>query len=208
MLHVDAKAANTLVAGMSQSGKSTFAIRYLLNAPLSARFIFDRDGEFSERLKVAPAADEYALGQSLHTGWTVFDPHGMFPGQMQEACEFFGAWAWEMALHLPGRKVFCLDEAWRYCSPMRIPAPLAEISQTGRKRNLGLISCTQHPQRLNGSILAEITELVCFRLQGDPSLAMVETFGFDPEQVKALPDLHFIARTNRGGERRGRLTFE
>jgi len=47
--------------------------------------------------------------------------------------------------------------------PNAIPSELALVTQTGRKRSLGLLVNTQLPNKLNGSILNEVSEFVCFR---------------------------------------------
>ena len=78
------------------------------------------------------------------------------------------------------------------------------MTQTGRKRNLALLVNTQLPNKIDGSILNEVSELVCFRLQLDNALEKVEQYGFKPEELKTLPDLHSIARNlDSGGELRG-----
>ena len=50
MLQVANKRSVTLCAGVSGSGKSTFCLRYLVNADLAVRFCFDAEGEFAHRL--------------------------------------------------------------------------------------------------------------------------------------------------------------
>lgn len=99
-----------------------------------------------------------------------------------------------------------VDEVWKYCTPAAIPPELALVTQTGRKRGLALMVNTQLPNKLNGSILNEVSEFVCFRLQMDNALEKVAQYGFDPGELKSLPDLSFIARNlDTGGELRGRI---
>ena len=62
------------------------------------------------------------------------------------------------------------------------------------------------PNKLNGSILNEVSEFVCFRLQQDKALEKVAEYGFDAEELEALPDLWFVPRNLAGGgELRGRI---
>jgi DNA helicase HerA-like ATPase len=84
---------------------------------------------------------------------------------------------------------------------------LALVCQTGRKRGLGLMVNTQVPTKLHGSILSQVSEWVCFRLGFKRSLEMMEEQGFNVEELSALPDLHFIARTDVGAELRGHITI-
>ena len=59
---------------------------------------------------------------------------------------------------------------------------------------------------LHSTVWNECSELVCFRLSDDNCLDMPKRRGFDVEQIKTLPDLHFISRNlDSGGELRGAL---
>lgn len=196
----------TLVAGQSGSGKTTFALRYLVNAPdLVARFAWDADGQIASRLGVPAAETEEDLEASLEDGWSVFSPDVMFPGRHAEGFAWFAGWVFGACARGPGRKVLLVDEVWRYCSPTSIPPTLAECVQTGRVRGLSSMFATQRPNRINESITNETTELVCFRLQGANALRVVQEMGA-PAEVAALPPGAWIARDlRRGGQLRGRL---
>lgn len=204
----------TVNCGMSRTGKTTLGIRYLLNAPLHYRFIFDPDpgefnpslGEYSDRLKTPAASNEIELTEALMTGLVVFDPWKMFPGEVEKAFEWFCKWVFEIALQLPGNKVFLADEVWRYCTPQAIPFHLTRIVKEGGKRGLRTLVNTQEPQRLNGRLLAEMSELICFRLQLEKALDFAEQYGFSRAEVSDLQPLQFVARNlDTNGELRSRL---
>lgn len=204
----------TVNAGQSGSGKSSLAIRYLLNARLAYRFLFDADagekqrdvGEFAARLRLEPARDELGLAESLCRGWVAFEPWAMFPGNPESALDWFCRWAFELCARLPGEKIIVIDEIWKYCSPNAIPFPLARIVKEGRKRGLRLLVNIQEPHRLNGRIAAEMSELICFRLTLPRALDFAEEYGFDRAEVAALAPMHCIARNlDTGGELRGQV---
>jgi len=204
----------TICAGVSGMGKSTFGLRYLVNAPLAIRYLFDAESsernpqrnEFADRLRISSAGDVYGLSLGLCRGWIAFDPHQLFHGQLEAALAFFLDWAWETAARIPGNKVVVVDEIWRYCSPQGIPAELANIVQSGRKRGLHLLLNTQEPNRLNSTIINGASEIVCFRLQSRTALKMIADYGFNGEEVASLPALQFVARNmDSGGELRGRI---
>jgi len=205
-MNLENKRSVTIVAGLSGTGKSTFALRYLVNAPLAVRFCFDVEGEFAQRLKLPPASEPYELQLHACRGWVLFDPHKLFEGHVEEAFEFFCEWAYRFSGLIPGKKVLVVDEVWKYCTPAAIPEELALVTQSGRKWGLALLVNTQLPNKLNGAILNEVSEFVCFRLQQDKALEKVAEYGFDAEELKALPDLQFVARNlDSGGELRGRI---
>ncbi len=207
MLQVEARRACTLLTGKSGSGKSTFALRYLLNAPgMAVRLLFDPEGEFTQRLRLTAASEPRDLEADLGTGWVIFDPHTMFPGDTAAAFRFFCEWAFTVSSRGGGRKVLLVDEVWKYCSPQSIPAELALCIQTGRKRGLDVMFATQRPNRLNGSILGEATEVVSFRLQEESALTTVETLGLSAVEVSALPPGSFRAvNTDTGGTLAGKV---
>lgn len=188
------KRAITVVAGLSGSGKSTFTLRYLVNAPLSVRFIFDPDDEYSERLQLPQAHDAYGLDLQLCQGWVLFNPHTIFPGRLDDAFAFFCDWSYEVSDRLPGRKVLVVDEAWKYVTGRRHPSELEKCVRGGRHALMDCMFNTQTPGQLHETIRNECTELVCFSLQEDKTLEWPTSKGFDPEELKALPDLHFVAR--------------
>lgn len=62
---------------------------------------------------------------------------------------------------------------------------------------------TQRPNKINGSILNEVSERICLRLQLDRASKKVSDYSFAPEELKSLPDLHFLAcNLDASGERR------
>jgi hypothetical protein len=205
MLQFENKRTVTICAGVGGSGKSTFALRYLVNAPLDVRFIFDPENEYSQRLQMPAATNGYELDLQLCQGWVLFDPHTLFAGRVTEAFAFFCDWAFTVSERLPGRKVLVVDEVWKYCTPQSIPPELATVCQTGRKRGLTLMVNTQLPNKLNGSILNEWSEFVCFRLGFEKAIAVAVERGFNAQQISSLPDLEFISRTDVGGELRGKI---
>jgi len=203
-----------VVCGLSGFGKTTFALRALVNLKLSARFLFDPDpgefnpdiGEFSDRLKLPPSQSLYDLSLNLCRGWVAFDPHTLFPGDLENACNFFCDWAWEKSLQLPGEKILVIQDAYRFCTPHFVPAPIKTIVQSGSKRRLYLMIDAHEPQKLNSTVKTGMSEVICFRLQGEGPLSFAEEFGFKRDEVANLPQLQFVARNlDSGGELRGRI---
>ncbi len=204
-----------VVAGCSGSGKSTFVICYLLNGKFTCRFIFDASGEYAERFKIRPCRTVAELNAAVTTGWVIFDPHFLFPGQPEKAFQNFCEWAWTISRGLSGQKILFADEVWKYCSPNAIPRTLALIVQDGRKHGIGLVCSTQRPNRMNEAIIGEATEFVGYRLTGTNKLDYLRR-NLDEFPVDELPALrlvdkvesHFLAQNLRtGGIRRYVLDF-
>lgn len=205
-LQLEAKRECILCSGVSGSGKTTFALRYLVaDRSLACRFLFDAEGEFSQRLGVEAVKTEEECELALDDGFVVFDPHGRFPGDLPGALEWFCGWAFEASSRMSGRKMLLIDEVWMYCSPGAIPKPLAVVVQTGRKRGLGTLFASQRPNRINEAITNGVTEAVCFRLQGENALKRAADLGADASEISQLAEGQFVSVLSDGREFRGRL---
>jgi hypothetical protein len=199
--------ALTLLAGMTGSGKTTYALRYLLNATVACRFIFDDLGRAATRLAKRPAYIADELENALADKWVVFNPHRMFPGDTKGAFRFFCRWVYDASRRGPGKKLFLADELWQWQTAFQIPPELALVAQTGREENLELVCATQLPHRLNASITGQATELVCFRLQERLALDCVEGLGADPDQISRLPLGSYVALNRMTGAKRAGRVF-
>ena len=101
---------STLLCGMTGSGKTTFALRYLQNVAAACRFIFDDLGQCAARLKLPHASTAAELEAALGKRWVIFNPHRMFPGDTAGASRFFCQWAYDCSRRGPGKKVLMVDE--------------------------------------------------------------------------------------------------
>ena len=204
----------TALVGVSGFGKSRFSRRLLINGPFTWHFMFDSEfddedltqTQYAYRLGL-PSVGLAGLDLALMTGYVAFNPHLEFAGRLEEACDFFCNWAYELSARLPGQKVLAIPEIWRYQKNQFIPQSLANIVQSGRPRQLHLVVDLQEANKLNTSITNGISELVAFKLQSKPALDYVEQFGLDREEVRTLQKFQFIGvNCDSGSIRRGVLT--
>jgi len=178
---------NTLVVGMTGSGKTTFVNRLLLNSKPACRFIFDDLNRMWPRLKLKPCYTAKDCEDALPTRWVAFQPLRMFPGDTKAALRWFCHWVFNCAQRGPGEKMVCIPEVWRHCTEDSIPVELALIAQAGRELGTHLIVDTQRPEQVNPSITGASTELVCFKLISPESLRAVGKLGAEIPVVQALP---------------------
>lgn len=196
-----------MVAGASGSGKTTLALLHMVRVKgVACQFIFDYKGEFAYRLGLPAAGTANELEAALATRWVIFNPHRMFPGQVEKAFLYFCAWVFEVSQRGPGRKILYVDEAWKYCDPYNLPIELATCIQTGRIHGLETFFLTQRPNRMNGAIRNEITEFVCFRLQEKAAIKIAAEAGIPEEVPGNLAKGSFYAlNCEKGGVLEGRL---
>ena len=190
---------NILAVGMTRSGKTTFAIKYLLNQKAACRFLFDDGGRYSRRLGVSAHYTELDCEKALAGGWVIFNPARMFPDDFAAAFRWYCAWVYDCAGRGNGRKILAVDELWQWCDARNMPKEFRLVTQAGSERGIRLLLATQEPHRLNSSILGQTTELVCFRLQEPKSWDCIRDLGADPDAVSRLPMGHFVSRNRLSG---------
>lgn len=210
---------NTLIAGMTGSCKTTFAIALMLNSAVACNFIFDDENRVAPRLKLRPCFSLAECEAALPSRWVLFNPSRVYtfqPGDKglfdskRRAFRKFCEWLFQVCGRGRGKKNIYLPEIWRFCTPDSIPHEFASLLQMGRELETHVIVDTQRPELANPSVIGQATELVCFKLlpsgQPDCPVKTVARLGADPEKVKALPLGQFIAydRLN-GGSVSGRL---
>lgn len=195
MLQIEARPGCTVVAGVSGSGKTSFALRYLVaREDFTCRYAIESPKmDIHARLGLCLAETPEELELAGEDGFVIFNPAQMFPGDRVAALEWFADWSYYHAAKRAGRKILFVDEVWRYCNPQRFPIPLGQWVLDGRGLGMETIFCTQEPNKLPSAIVNERTEAVCFRLQGDKALDEVEGWSFDRSEVFALPPGSFVA---------------
>jgi hypothetical protein len=206
---------STLLAGMTGSGKTSFAFRYLLNAPVAARFIFDDRGQAANRLQKKHVGTANECEAALLSRWIVFNPSRMFRGCLpgteagENALRWFCNWCYDASRRGRGRKILLIDELWKWCNTRKLPIELATVAVEGRVENLELVTATQTPEKIPFSIRGSATEVVLFKLQHAKAFEALDELqlpGFDPAEIQALPLGSYVA-FNRisGAVYRGRI---
>lgn len=210
------EAKNTLIVGMMGSGKTTFALRLMLNSPTACNFIFDDEDRTAPRLGLRPSYTLAQLDAALASRWVAFNPARMFPPEVgdrdifsskKRAFAFFCAWVFQCCGRGPGEKIVSLPEIWRFCTPDSIPPEFASLAQMGRELGIHLVMDTQRPERVNSSIIGAATELVAFRLISPDALKTVGRLGVDPAAVGSLPLGTFLAVNRLTGSKLSASVF-
>ena len=192
--------ANTLIVGMTGSGKTTLAIRYLLNIVPACRFLFDEGGRWSRRLPIRPCYTENECLAALATRWVLFNPARAFPDDYAAAFDWFCQFVYHCSTRGPGPKILAVSELWQWANERTMPRNFRLCTQAGREYGIQLLLDTQEPHRVNSSVIGQTTELICFRLQEPKAWDCIRELGADVEAVNNLPLGSFIGlnRISRG----------
>lgn len=199
----------TLVFGKGSSGKTTFAIRYLLNAPgVACRFIFDDRGQVAKRLGLKLCNTVAQCEAAIATRWVCFNPHVMFSGaKLYDALRWFAKWAMEVSKRGPGEKILFVDEAWQWWDSRNAPPEeIQNVIRTGRFVHLQFISATHSPREYHADIRRLVTEWVGFKTIDDKDLEAIKGYWSGVEKVKELSRGEFISyHVDTAAEVRGKL---
>jgi len=202
MNHSDHPRFHLGIFGGSGSGKTTYALKFIARAQAACVFCFDPDGDFARGLNVPPCRTTYELDAAMQgPGFVCFDPHTIFPGQMERALEYFARLALSHGARTRGRKFFVVDELQWYLTSNGIGHWLRVLIQSGRRKaGIDGVFIAPSPNELHNGVRMQLTEVVCFQLTDDCALKFPRKFGFDVDAVRLLKPYDFICRNNRGQE--------
>lgn len=202
-----------LITGKSGSGKSTYFTEYVLsvfNQPYSRICCYDHQGEFAARTGIAPCFTPEQMAEAWQTGWVIFDPSVLFPGQVIEAWNFFCEWTFERALHSPAElKLLAVDELQIFSSTSDLSWEQSLVVETGRKYGLDFCGICQQMNLIHNRMRNQLTEIVTFA-QTDPYILKdLEIRGFNPGIVQTLQPGDYIDRNlQTGSETSGNILVE
>lgn len=192
--------ANTLIVGMTGSGKTWFGRRHMINMPEPAcRFLFDESSRYSKWLPIRPCFTWAECAAALPSRWVLSNPMRDYPDDYAKAFDDFCLWVYQTSTGGPGVKVLAVQELWQWCDARNMPRGLRLCTQAGREHGIQLLLDTQEPHRLNSSILGQTTELVCFRLQEPKAWECIRELGADVDRVRNLPLGKFISLNRLSG---------
>ena len=201
MQKFDHPSMKILVTGTSGTGKTTLAQKLLKSEKAFVKFIYDHQGEFSQRFKVPAIRDADELLEKTAKGcYVCYDPIDSFPGKSQQGFEFFCEYVFRVSQALGGRKIFFCDELQKLTDTSVEPEQFLTLCETGRRFQVDIICISQAPNRIHNAIRNQLTCVYTFRQSDANALKYLQENGFDPEAVRALPKGKYIRRDLDSGE--------
>lgn len=181
-------------------GKTSLAIRYINASPHDRVFIFDHQDEFANRLEIGRrrvARDPDELLELAQDHRIVpFDFATNYGGHMDEGFVDFCDSVYELARDglepLGLCALFVCDEIQRFVNPHQCPIEFRTIVETGRRSNLDSLLLSQRPNKINGDIREQLTEMFLFRLQDENSLKFAAEVGANTDRVMNLKPLEYL----------------
>lgn len=204
ILHAPSK---LLITGQGGIGKSSYFLRYVLNADYERKFIFDHEGEFQQRLNCGASFRLAEIREVVKNGgWFVYDPSEEFPGAVREGFDAFCAAVFDAAGEFPGSKLFACDELQKLVGTNSITHPLACVMETSRRRTLDSVMIAQSANTIHNRIREQLTEVVTFKQLTDNAIDFLGQMGFQAEEIRGLGVGDYIAKNLRSGaEARGNV---
>lgn len=201
----------TVITGKSGSGKTTYFQRLLENGAVNywkTVFVYDWQGEISERVKIAPVFKLEELPSKLDMTWVIYDPSLEFEGDYETGFSAFADWSFKICKATdapPFPRLFSCDEVQLLQTNKDIAPELQTILQTGRRWALDCAFVSQQINELHNVFRAQSTEVVTFQHIDPYVLDVIGKWGFDPEQVSTLATGEYLYHNDRGMFEQGKL---
>lgn len=216
-MNIHHKASFILAAGKSGMGKTSIGIRYINGSPHDRVFIFDhRDDEFATRMgigrrQVATDFDEM-IELAAEQRIVPFDFTRNYAGRKKVAFAEFCDVVYDIAGELEEKAglqtLLVSDEIQHFVTPHECPPEFQAIVETGRKRNLDGFFLSQRPNKINGDIREQLTEMFLFRLTDENSLKFAQEAGANTDRVQKLEPLEYLYfNLVNGREKSDRIVF-
>lgn len=191
---------------MSGCGKTLYTNDWIVRSNYAAYFIFDHDGQFSQRHKLKPAFTAQEIGaQWSRSRFVVFDPSEKFADPTR-AVDWFACLAYKLSERTRGPKLFYCDEIQDVCGTQVAPFWVRKVLVSGRNRSLDFIGASLQYNMIHNSIRGQATITVAFKTEEKLALAKLEERGFRAGEVATLAPGQFILRNGRTGyEERGKI---
>lgn len=201
----------TVITGKSGSGKTSYFQRLIENGFQSywkTVFLYDWQGEMSERLNISPCFSIEQLPEALKTGFVCYDPSQDFEDDYENGLDFFAKWSFEICKASDEYplypRLFCCDEI-QLLLPNQISPEIQAILQTGRRRGMDMAVVSQQLNELHNRLRSQSTERVTFQHEDLRVLDVMESWGFNPSEVSSLNVGEYLYRNDRGAYSRKQL---
>lgn len=201
-MQLDHPLRRVAIVGQSGCGKTTWAAKFLANTPARCRYIWDPEGEWAGRFGLPLCTTAEQMDAEAPFGWVCFNPWANY-SDMEEALDAFCEYVMGSCERYGGTKVFVVDEMHDYVSGHKLPPNLLSLVTRGRRRGIDSVFLCTSPNRLHNVIRSNITERVVFHCDDPTAGEFLESWGFRPDEVAALPPHRWIARSSMGGMLRG-----
>lgn len=186
-LQLKHKARHIAIVGQSGSGKSS-VLCALANDPQYSRvFVFDAEGEFSERIKNCHVTSDITkmLGKSKIT---CFVPSGQSDSEdFDDFCLFL----FEFCQAHKSVVLGIVDESQLYMSARTLPDDLLNALTRGRRYGLDLAYATHQPGMFNFMLRPQTTEIYAMAIADPDAAKWLKGFGFDTDELQELPSLQY-----------------
>lgn len=190
------KAWHVLITGRSSTGKTTKAEQIIRTESKHDRvFIFDPESEFVLRFN----ADECTVCHDLaemskpdNKRICIYDCADSRDYHMEfdDFCYFCDTYA----RNSPFKVLVVADEIQVYVDDSSLPQSFQDCLERGRRFKLDMLYLSQAPNLLHNIIRTQTTEAIAFAQSDELAVKWNKNLGFVPEEIMALPDLHFIRK--------------
>lgn len=191
-----------LVTGNSGSGKTSYFVKFLQASDHQKIFIYDHQGELSQRLRCTPLFSSDEIAEAIKRGDRLicYDPSECYSGRMHDGFNFFAELVFEIGKVTSGKKLFAVDEIQQLVDASTLPWEISQIIETGRRRGIDTAFISQQPNIIHNRIRNALTECVSFMHNDERAVKFMVDLGFPEDQLRNLRQFEFISKNLRTGQ--------
>lgn len=205
MLNLAHNPTKIVAVGMSGCGKTLYANQTIERSNYGTYFVFDHDGQFSQRNRLRSAFTREQIAAQLKRRFVVYDPSEMFH-DTTAAFDWFCCFVYRLSERLPGTKLLYCDELQDVCGTNRAPDWVRKVLVSGRTKSLDFMACSLQYNQIHNAIRGQATITVAFKTEESLALKALTERGFNASSVAALRPGQFLLRNHRKGtEERGKM---
>lgn len=166
--------------------------------------IYDwQEGEYAKRLGVSAAYSRDEVLQQIAAGKKIICYRADIAAKdhEKEEWEWFCTMAFEVSSITPGIKLIVVEELQDLIDGHKMPPSMKTLLSRGRRRRLDSILSASAPNGLHNNSRDQVSELYLFRSIDENALNYPTSMGIDAQEIRDLPDTHFLYRNLRTGRK-------
>lgn len=186
-----------LFCGTTGTGKTTLALKMLLESKAHWKIVFDPEKQWARRIGGFSATRPADIARALAQSHSVcVDLTDLFRGNKAAQFDWICEFAWQFSGSYRGNKLFVFDDFKDYIpqNDQKFQAHrIAEIAGAGRRRGMDIFALSRTVTEAASSWRAAMSDVYAFQqASGRKADALEDEFGIDSESVQRLKQGEFL----------------
>jgi hypothetical protein len=195
------RSKKVVMTGLSGTGKTTLFFSTVKSENAKWKFVYDSQGEFSDRFGLEPVSDREGLLQATAKGgWICFDPINSFEDNPEEGLMWYCDFVFTACGHLKGRKLLVIDELDDLTQDIANPKELLRVFRRGRRLEIDVYAICQGTNALHNRVRQQITDIYAFAQGDENATKWLVSRGLDEEKLLGLKPGEYLYKNRNSAE--------